>query len=74
MRLEHQRTAGQYRRHFRNRQFHARRNLVAMDEEETGETIIVPSVIPRLSETPGQIRQLGPKLESTEKCSKICLA
>jgi crotonobetainyl-CoA:carnitine CoA-transferase CaiB-like acyl-CoA transferase len=33
-----------------------------MDEEETGETIIVPSVIPRLSETPGQIKQLGPKL------------
>ena len=47
---------------FGNRQFHARRNLVAMDEEETGETIIVPSVIPRLSETPGQIRHLGPKL------------
>ena len=47
---------------FGNRQFHARRNLVAMDEKETGETIIVPSVIPRLSETPGQIRHLGPKL------------
>jgi succinyl-CoA:(S)-malate CoA-transferase subunit B len=47
---------------FGNRQFHARRNLVATDEEETGETIIVPSVVPRLSETPGQIRHLGPKL------------
>ncbi len=47
---------------FGDRQFHARQNLVAMDEEETGETIIVPSVIPRLSETPGQIRHLGPKL------------
>jgi len=45
-----------------NRQFHARRNLVAIDEEDTGETIIVPSVIPRLSETPGQIRHLGPRL------------
>ena len=31
---------------FGNRQFHARRNLVAMDEEETGETIIVPSGFP----------------------------
>jgi succinyl-CoA:(S)-malate CoA-transferase subunit B len=47
---------------FGNRQFHARRNLVAIDEEETGETIIVPSVIPRLSETPGQIKHLGPTL------------
>jgi len=47
---------------FGNRQFHARRNLVAIDEEETGETIVVPSVIPRLSETPGQIKHLGPKL------------
>lgn len=47
---------------FGDRQFHARRNLVAIDEEETGETIIVPSTIPKLSETPGQIRHLGPKL------------
>ena len=47
---------------FGNRQFHARRNLIALDEEEIGETIVVPSVIPRLSETPGQIRHLGPKL------------
>ncbi|MCB1777488.1 MAG: CoA transferase [Candidatus Competibacteraceae bacterium] len=45
-----------------DRQFHARRNLVAIDDEDLGETIVVPSVIPRLSETPGQIRHLGPKL------------
>jgi succinyl-CoA:(S)-malate CoA-transferase subunit B len=47
---------------FGDRQFHARRNLVAIDEPDLGETIIVPSVIPRLSETPGEIRHLGPKL------------
>jgi len=47
---------------FGDRQFHARRNLVAIDEEETGETIIVPCTIPKLSETPGKISHLGPKL------------
>ncbi len=47
---------------FGDRQFHARRNLVAMDEPETGESIIVPSPVPLLSETPGTIRSLGPKL------------
>jgi succinyl-CoA:(S)-malate CoA-transferase subunit B len=47
---------------FADRQFHARRNLVAMDEEVTGETIIIPNVVPQLSESPGQIRHLGPQL------------
>ena len=47
---------------FGDRQFHARRNVVAIDDEDLGETIIVPAVIPRLSKTPGQIRHLGPKL------------
>lgn len=47
---------------FGDRQFHARRNVVAIDDEDLGETIIVPSVIPRLSKTPGQIQHLGPKL------------
>ena len=47
---------------FGDRQFHARRNLVAFEDEDVGETIIVPSVIPRLSETPGQIKHLGPRL------------
>ena len=52
---------------FGDRQFHARRNLVAIDDPDLGETIIVPSVIPRLSETPGKIHHLGPKLgEHTE--------
>jgi len=47
---------------FGDRQFHARRNLVAVDEPETGESIIVPSPVPLLSETPGSIRSLGPRL------------
>jgi succinyl-CoA:(S)-malate CoA-transferase subunit B len=59
---------------FGDRQFHARRNLVSFDEPETGETIIVPSTIPKLSETPGQIKHLGPKLgEHTEEVLKDLL-
>ncbi len=49
---------------FGDRQFHARKNLVAIEDEDVGETIIVPSVIPRLSETPGRIESLGPRLGS----------
>lgn len=47
---------------FGDRQFHARKNLVAIEDEDVGETLIVPSVIPRLSETPGRIKHLGPRL------------
>jgi succinyl-CoA:(S)-malate CoA-transferase subunit B len=47
---------------FADRQFHARRNLIAVDEEDTGETVIVPAPVPRMSETPGTIRSLGPRL------------
>jgi len=47
---------------FGDRQFHARKNLVAIDDEDVGETVIVPSVMPRLSATPGRIRHLGPAL------------
>jgi succinyl-CoA:(S)-malate CoA-transferase subunit B len=47
---------------FGDRQYHARRNLVAIDDEDIGETVIVPNVIPRLSETPGRIDHLGPAL------------
>jgi succinyl-CoA:(S)-malate CoA-transferase subunit B len=47
---------------FGDRQFHARRNLVTMDAPDTGEQIIVPAPVPKLSETPGTIRSLGPKL------------
>jgi crotonobetainyl-CoA:carnitine CoA-transferase CaiB-like acyl-CoA transferase len=47
---------------FGDRQFHSRRNLVAFDLGDQGETVIVPNVIPRLSETPGRIGSLGPAL------------
>ena len=47
---------------FGDRQFHARRNLVAVSEMKTGESIIVPSPVPQLSETPARIRSLGPEL------------
>ena len=47
---------------FGDRQVHARRTLVAIDDSEVGETIIVPNTLPRLSETPGEIRHLGPRL------------
>lgn len=47
---------------FGDRQFLARRNLVAIDDADLGETVIVPNVIPRLSRTPGRIDHLGPRL------------
>jgi len=47
---------------FGDRQFHARRNLVAIDDEDLHETVIVPNVLPRLSKTPGRIKHLGPRL------------
>lgn len=47
---------------FGDRQFHARRNLVAVDEPKTGEAIVVPSPVPQLSDTPARIRSLGPEL------------
>jgi succinyl-CoA:(S)-malate CoA-transferase subunit B len=56
---------------FGNRQYHCRRNLVAIDDEESGETIIAPNVVPRLSKTPGRIRHLGPTLgQHTEEVLK----
>lgn len=47
---------------FGDRQFHARRNLLSIDDPNLGETVIVPNVIPRLSKTPGRIKHLGPRL------------
>lgn len=59
---------------FGDRQFHARQNLVAIEEEDLGETMIVPSVMPRLSETPGRIKHLGPPLGAhTEEVLKDLL-
>lgn len=46
-----------------DRQFIARRNLVAMEiPESDGDVILIPNIMPRLSETPGRIENLGPKL------------
>jgi crotonobetainyl-CoA:carnitine CoA-transferase CaiB-like acyl-CoA transferase len=33
-----------------------------VEDEDLGEAIIVPNVIPRLSRTPGRIDRLGPRL------------
>ena len=59
---------------FGDRQFHARRNLVAIDVEDIAETVVVPNVIPRLSRTPGRIKHLGPRLgEHTDEVLKELL-
>ncbi|MFO1128439.1 MAG: CoA transferase [Rhodospirillales bacterium] len=42
-------------------QFAARQNLIEIDDPELG-PITVPNVLPRLSETPGRIANLGPAL------------
>jgi len=47
---------------FADRQYRARNNLIALDDDKTGETLIIPAPLPRLSETPGQIESLGPAL------------
>mgnify|MGYP006275007817 CR=1 FL=1 len=47
---------------FADRQYHARRNLTAVDYGAEGDVLMVPSVLPRLSETPGRIDSLGPRL------------
>jgi succinyl-CoA:(S)-malate CoA-transferase subunit B len=59
---------------FGDRQFHARRNLLAVDDPDLGETVIVPNVVPRMSRTPGRIKHLGPKLgQHTEEVLKDLL-
>ncbi len=47
---------------FADRHLRARGFLEAVAEPLTGETLIVPGPIPRLSETPGRLRSLGPAL------------
>ncbi|MBF0094059.1 MAG: CoA transferase [Alphaproteobacteria bacterium] len=48
---------------FADRQFHARANLLAKETPALeGEVVMVPNVMPRLSETPGRIDSLGPTL------------
>jgi len=44
---------------FNDPQFRARENLVEVHEPREG-AVVVPNVIPRLSETPGELKWLGP--------------
>jgi crotonobetainyl-CoA:carnitine CoA-transferase CaiB-like acyl-CoA transferase len=46
---------------FEDEHFQARGNLARVEEEGLGE-VVVPGVIPRLSETPGRISNLGPPM------------
>jgi crotonobetainyl-CoA:carnitine CoA-transferase CaiB-like acyl-CoA transferase len=47
---------------FGDRQFHVRQNIVAVNEPDIGEVLMMPAPVPKLSETPGSIRSLGPRL------------
>ena len=46
---------------FEDEHFEARGNLTSFEEPGIGE-VVVPSVVPTLSETPGRISGLGPSL------------
>jgi succinyl-CoA:(S)-malate CoA-transferase subunit A len=46
---------------FQDEHFQARGNLAAVEEEGVGK-VVVPNVIPTLSETPGRLTNLGPPL------------
>ena len=46
---------------FQDEHFRARGNLAAVEEEGIGK-VVVPNVVPTLSETPGRITNLGPPL------------
>ena len=46
---------------FADEHFQARGNLARIEEEGVGE-VVVPGVVPTLSETPGRISNLGPPL------------
>jgi crotonobetainyl-CoA:carnitine CoA-transferase CaiB-like acyl-CoA transferase len=46
---------------FEDPQYKARETLITVKDEKAGE-VVVPNVLPRLSETPGRITHLGPTL------------
>ena len=46
---------------FEDEHFRARGNLATIEEEGVG-PVVVPGVVPTLSETPGRITNLGPTL------------
>lgn len=47
---------------FKDPHYEARHTLLHVREPETGEDIVIPNVLPRLSATPGRIDALGPAL------------
>lgn len=46
---------------FEDPQYAARGNILMMQDERVGE-LPIPNLVPRLSDTPGQVRSLGPRL------------
>jgi succinyl-CoA:(S)-malate CoA-transferase subunit B len=48
---------------FADPQYQARGNIVRVKDERAGE-IAIPNVVPRLSDTPGRVKWLGPPPES----------
>lgn len=46
---------------FEDPQYAARGNILKMQDERVGE-LPIPNLVPRLSDTPGQVRSLGPRL------------
>jgi crotonobetainyl-CoA:carnitine CoA-transferase CaiB-like acyl-CoA transferase len=51
---------------FSDPHFDARGNLHRIDDPDVG-TVVVPNVIPRLSETPGEVTDLGPSLGASNE-------
>jgi succinyl-CoA:(S)-malate CoA-transferase subunit B len=47
---------------FGDRHVHVRQNIVAVDEPDLTDVLMVPAPVPKMSETPGTIRSLGPRL------------
>ncbi|NNL86126.1 MAG: CoA transferase [Myxococcales bacterium] len=54
---------------FEDAHFAERGNLVRVKDSRIPEEVVTPSVVPRLSDTPGEIRHLGPSLG--EHCEEV---
>ena len=48
---------------FEDPQYQSRGNILKMQDERIGE-LPIPNLVPRLSDTPGSVNWLGPKLNS----------
>lgn len=51
---------------FADPQYRSRQNILRVEDERLG-SLAVPNVVPRLSETPGELKWLGPKLGEHNK-------